>query len=103
MPTKRLKGALEVTLEISDGEGMGPLYINVLSVPGTKMSCKGVVGLKQGTGMREPWLWWHPQGGRKTTNSCKGAEWTGLGPGGKKWKVGTAPFLLGRGAASQSI
>lgn len=42
LPTRMLKGALETTLEISEGEEMGPLYMGVLSVPGTKRSCKGV-------------------------------------------------------------
>ena len=41
LPTKRLKGALETTLEISEGKGMGPLHVDVLSVPNTKMSRKG--------------------------------------------------------------
>lgn len=54
LPTKRLKGALETTLEISEGEGMGPLYVDVLSLPGTKMSCKGVSRTQ--AAVFAPWL-----------------------------------------------
>ena len=43
-PTKKVKGALETTLEVSEGEGVGSLYVAVPSVPGTEMSCEGVSG-----------------------------------------------------------
>lgn len=55
LPTKRLKGALETALEISEGEGMGPLHVDVLSVPGRKMSCKGVS--RTSAAVFAPWLW----------------------------------------------
>lgn len=45
LPTKRLKGALETTLDISEQEGMGPLPVHALSVPGTKTSLQGVRAL----------------------------------------------------------
>lgn len=43
-PTKMLKIALEIILEISEGEGVGPPYVHVPSLTGTEMSCEGMHG-----------------------------------------------------------
>lgn len=41
-PTKKLKIALEIILEISEGEGVGSPHVHVPSLTGTDMSCEGM-------------------------------------------------------------
>lgn len=50
LPTKRLKRALEATLEISEGEGVGP-YLCVCCLSGHK----DVPGVEAAVGVH--WLW----------------------------------------------
>lgn len=70
LPTKRLKGVLEATVEISEREGTGYPFVDVLSVPGTRCMCSA---------------------SREESHFLIHAKvWNGLAsvPSGQKWKVG---------------
>lgn len=57
-PTKKVQGALETPLDVSEEEGVGSLYVDVPSVPGTEISCEGVSGAEAATCALAPCQQW---------------------------------------------